>query len=109
MPLLQDLHDVHNVALDLMVRLGLAGLFAYVAMLGLALRAWVGARHRGRIPSDLFLIVLAALSFDVLAGLTNCRTLSTDGRFFWLLFVGIASSVSIGAPVGSAPPTPARP
>ena len=108
-PLLQDLHDVHNVALDLMVRLGLAGLFAYVAMLGLALRAWVGARHRGRIPSDLFLIVLAALSFDVLAGLTNCRTLSTDGRFFWLLFVGIASSVSIGAPVGSAPPTPARP
>ena len=56
-----------------------------------------------------FLIVLAALSFDVLAGLTNCRTLSTDAMLFWLLFVGIASSVSIGAPVGSAPPTPARP
>ena len=102
MPQLQDMHDVHNVALDLLVRLGLAGLFAYVAMLGLALRRWVGARRRGLVPEDLFLVVLAALSLDILVGLTNCRTLSTDGRFFWLLFVGIASSVS--TPLPKRPP-----
>ena len=101
-PQLQDMHDVHNVALDLLVRLGLAGLFAYVAMLGLALRSWVGARRRGLVPEDLFLVVLAALSLDILVGLTNCRTLSTDGRFFWLLFVGIASSVS--TPLPKRPP-----
>lgn len=103
-PELLPLDDVHNVALDLLVRLGLVGLTAYLAMLGLLLWTWVGAKRAGRVPEDLFLVVLAALTLDALIGLTNCRTLSTDWKFFWLLFAGVAAS--FGLHRGASPAAP---
>ncbi len=104
-PELLPLDDVHNVALDLLVRLGLVGLTAYLAMLGLVLGGWFRAQRSGRVPRDLFLVVLAALALDALVGLTNCRTLSTDWKFFWLLLAGSAASFALHRRPGSAAPT----
>ncbi|MCU0935044.1 MAG: O-antigen ligase family protein [Gammaproteobacteria bacterium] len=109
-PDLLPLDDVHNVALDLLVRLGLTGLTAYLSMLVLVLQSWFRARRSGYVPQDLFLVVLAALALDALVGLTNCRTLSTDWKFFWLLFAGSAASFALRLPrpgtvAGTAPPT----
>jgi O-antigen ligase len=112
-PALLPLDDVHNVALDLLVRLGLVGLTAYLAMLGLVLGGWFRAHRSGRVPRDLFLVVLAALALDALVGLTNCRTLSTDWKFFWLLLAGSAASFALhrrpGSAVPTAPPVPTVP
>jgi hypothetical protein len=62
------------------------------------------------VPRDLFLVVLAALALDALVGLTNCRTLSTDWKFFWLLFAGSAASFALHRRLQSAvPPAAALP
>ena len=87
--------DVHNIYLEILLRLGLVGGGLAVACLGLVL--WSGWRgHReGRMDQDVFLLLGSAFAIYLIAGLTNVRLLDQDGWFFWWFFGGAMASYAI--------------
>jgi O-antigen ligase len=94
-PGLRGLSDFHNLYLDLPIAVGLLGSLPFAIGTLLVFRCAARARHAGRLPRDLYLILAGGLALHFLASLTNTRVLNADWAFLWLLLAGIATSPSL--------------
>lgn len=81
-------HDLHNLYLDLAVRVGLLGAATFAAGLALVLRAGWRAMRSGRLGTDLGLVLLGGMALHLLLALTNMRALNPDWRHVWMLLAG---------------------
>jgi O-antigen ligase len=89
-PILVQYNDLHNGYVEMLVRLGLAGLAPLVLVVcGVFLALWRAYRQHD-LSRDLFLLVLGALLLHLLGNVSNFRMLNIDWRFYWLLFAGAA-------------------
>ncbi len=85
-------NDLHNAPVELLLRFGIVGLVLVAAVGVTAVRPALRALRTRRLPVDVFLLVMAALSLHGLLALVNFRMLNYDWRFFWFLYGGIAAS-----------------
>lgn len=85
-------NDLHNIGLDMLVRLGLLGTLALLAGVVLIFYRLRQACIGGALDRDLYLLLLALLTLHFLCALTNFRVLNGDWRFFWMLVAGAACS-----------------
>lgn len=86
------LPHLHNTYLEILYQLGLAGLILLSAMVWVLARG-VSAEHRaGRLPSDLYRLLLATLVLVLVWNLFEYRAVRHDWRFFWIIFAGAAYS-----------------
>ncbi len=91
-PRMHVIPDFHNTPLEFLVTVGLLGSIPFALAFCIVVVMLLRAFRHGRLPLDLFLIVLAALALHQLAGLTNSRILNPDWAHLWLLFGGAAAS-----------------
>lgn len=91
-PGIRGLADFHNLYLDLPIATGLLGSLPFAIGTLLVFRSAARARHAGRLPQDLYLILAGGLALHFLASLTNTRVFNPDWAFLWLLLAGIATS-----------------
>jgi len=77
---------------ELLLRFGIVGLVLVAAVGVTAVTPALRALRTRRLPADVFLLVMAALSLHGLLALVNFRMLNYDWRFFWFLYGGIAAS-----------------
>lgn len=97
-PELSGHSDLHNLYVQTLVELGLAG-FALLAVLALIpLRCLWRAWRRRRVSDLYFLAVGAALALHALAALSNYRLFNSDWRFYWILFGGLALAAGLRRP-----------
>lgn len=83
---LQKYNDYHNVALDILVRLGMAGLLLLLLCVKYTLSSgWQAWRH-GQLPTDTALFLAGALYLILASSLSNFRLLNFDFRY-WLFLV----------------------
>lgn len=91
-PRMHVLPDFHSTPLEFVVTVGVLGTLPFVLAFCIALVVLFSAFRQGRLPLDLFLIVVSALALHQLAGLTNSRILNPDWTHVWLLFGGAATT-----------------
>lgn len=85
-------NDLHSAPVELLLRFGVVGLVLAAAVGVTAVTPVLQALRTRRLPADVFLLVMAALSLHGLLALVNFRMLNYDWRFFWFLYGGIAAS-----------------
>lgn len=97
--------DLHNLYLDLLVRVGLLGSLPFAIGLLLVLLAAARVVQQRRAPTDLALVLLGGIGLHLLLALTNMRGLNVDWRHVWMLFGGaLASFALFPAPTSKGTP-----
>ena len=92
--------DFHNLALDLLVGLGVLGTLPLLLAVLLVLRAVWTAHRDALLDWDVHLLLLGLMVFNLLSQLTDTRILSLHGRFYWLLIAGAAYSCHLAMAAG---------
>jgi len=90
--------DLHNLYLDMLVRVGLLGSLPFAIGLLLVLRAAAHMVRQRRVPTDLALVLLGGIGLHLLLALSNMRGLNVDWRHVWMLFGGALASFALFQP-----------
>jgi len=106
--------DLHNLYLELLVRVGMLGSLPFVIAVAVILLAGGRALRERWLPTDLALILVGGLTMHLLLALTNMRGLNVDWRHVWMLFGGALASLplfpaNLRRTIGSAPDIGPRP
>ena len=91
----QGYNDLHNVGIDLLVRVGVVGLLPLALGVVVIFQRLRQAHRDGALSRDVYLLIFALLLLHFLCALTNFRVLNTDWRFYWWLFAGAAYTVHL--------------
>jgi O-antigen ligase len=90
--------DLHNLYLDMLVRVGLLGSLPLAIGLLLVLRSAARMVRQRRVPTDLALVLLGGIGLHLILALSNMRGLNVDWRHVWMLFAGALASFALFAP-----------
>lgn len=86
---------LHDSYVEILLRLGLVGTGLILVILIMLLQDAKRARSQGRLDSDLFHLLVIALTLHLLVSFTNFRMLNGDWRYYWSLFGGILFTFSM--------------
>jgi len=96
-PVLQKYNDYHNVALDILVRLGMAGLLLFLLCLKYILSSGWQAWRRGQLATDTALFLACAMCLLLASSLSNVRLLNFDFRYWLFIVAAPMTTFALGA------------
>lgn len=91
------LSHFHSGYLELMVQMGLVGLFLFLAYIACMLWALFRSHRAGKVPGDYALFFGASFLMLLLWNTFNFRMLHPDWLFYWILLTGITQALGMYA------------
>ncbi|SFM48704.1 O-Antigen ligase [Ectothiorhodospira mobilis] len=86
----------HNTYIQILVETGLVGLLLFCGLVLLLLFSLCNSFKKGNIPLDIFIFLIGAWVMVLTWSLIDTRLIHYDGRFLWLLLMGVTMVVSQG-------------
>ena len=92
---LHKLAHFHNTYLEIMIQLGIIGLFLCFLGIGLTFYRCIQSYKKGIMSGDYLLFLFLVLVAIAIYSLANYRLLNADWRFYWIILMAILQSQAI--------------